>query len=110
MNYFVSVLIGLSVYPNVIFQQDKPFIEPLSDNMVNFVNKNNTTWKVSQYCRYFFEINIFNCKFRKAEQNKFHSWSLTSVKRLLGVPIEKIGRPSKLEKHVHTNVFDIPGI
>ena len=34
---------------------------------------------------------------------------LESFKRLLGVPLEHIGKPSKLEKLVHENIRSIPG-
>lgn len=61
----------------------------LSADMVSHINSAGTTWK--------------------AETNKFHSWSLKSFKKLLGVPLDHIGKPSKLPvlSH-HANLKDIP--
>lgn len=66
----------------------KPSFAPLTDEIVDFVNNLQTTWK--------------------AEKTKFHSMKLESFKRLLGVPLEHIGKPSKLEKLVHENIRSIP--
>lgn len=49
--------------------------------MVDYVTKASTTWK--------------------AEKNKFHSWSLSSVQRLLGVPAWYIGNAKKLPVLMH---------
>lgn len=56
-------------------------LAPLSDDMVNYVNKVKTTWK--------------------AEKSKFDSWSLKSFKKILGVPLNYIGKPSRLEVIEH---------
>jgi len=61
---------------------------PLSDDIVDYVNKIETTWK--------------------AEKNKFHEWELEAFKKTLGVPLEAIGKPSKLEEFSHENVEDLP--
>jgi len=60
--------------------------EPLSDEIVDFVNKLDTTWK--------------------AEVTKFHTWELESFKKTLGA--HGVGEPSKLDELVHDNVEDIP--
>ncbi len=44
----------------------------------------------------------------KAGQSKFDSWSLASVKRLMGVPLDHIGKPSTLEQVKH-ELKDLPG-
>jgi len=61
----------------------KPHFEPLSKEIIEFVNQHAETWK--------------------AEPSKFNSWSLEAVKRLLGVPADHIGKPSKL-KQIHHDV------
>lgn len=66
---------------------NKQLFEPLSKEIIEYVNQHGETWK--------------------AAPSKFNSWSLESVKRLLGVPIEFIGKPSKLKEIVHT-IGDIP--
>lgn len=62
---------------------------PLSDEIVEFVNKLETTWK--------------------AEKTKFHEWNLESFKKTLGVPLSSMGVPSKLPKYVHEKIENIPG-
>lgn len=62
--------------------------KPLSDEIVEHINKIETTWK--------------------AEKNKFHDWDLESFKKTLGVPLSAIGQPSKLEEMVHENIGDLP--
>jgi len=86
---FLVVLAALAlVCAGKSIEESKAF-SPLSENMVNYINKVSTTWK--------------------AETNKFHSWSLESVKRLLGVPLSHIGKPSRLPQISHEiNVKDIP--
>ena len=71
---FSLLIVAISAVPNKL-------IKPLSNEMVQHINNLDTTWK--------------------AEVNKFHSWSLDSVKRLLGVPLSHIGKPSKLRPIVH---------
>lgn len=61
---------------------------PLSDEIVDYVNRIGTTWK--------------------AEKTKFHSWNLKSFKKSLGVPISHIGAESKLGKFVHEKIQDLP--
>lgn len=64
------ILLGLLVAVASIVQShnvDDVYIEPLSDHMIYYINeKANTTWR--------------------AEKNKFHEWSMASIKRLMGVP------------------------
>ena len=86
---FLVVLAALALaVAGKSIEESKAFA-PLSENMVNYINKVSTTWK--------------------AETNKFHSWSLESVKRLLGVPLSHIGKPSRLPAINHEiNVKDIP--
>ena len=59
------------------------YIEPLSDHMIYYINeKANTTWR--------------------AEKNKFHEWSMASVKRLMGVPRNYLSEITKnLDVLVH---------
>ncbi len=61
---------------------------PLTEELISFVNKNAGTWR--------------------AEKNKFHSLSFKAVKQMLGVPLEHIGKKSRLPKLAHL-VGDIPG-
>lgn len=67
-------------------------IEPLSDHMVYYINeKANTTWK--------------------AERTKFHDWSLSSVKRLMGVPLkymEKITEGLDVLTHPESLLSTVP--
>ena len=47
----------------------------------------------------------------KAGPSKFDSWSMKSIKRLMGVPSHHIGRPSSLPLLVHdVDLNSIPGI
>lgn len=62
--------------------------EPLSEQIVDYVNKIKTTWT--------------------AEKTKFHSWELEKFQRTLGVPLSALGKPSKLDTLVHQKVEDIP--
>jgi cathepsin B len=63
---------------------------PLSNEMVHFVNNLvGSTWT--------------------AEANKFHSWSLSSFKKLLGVPLDHLHSATKLKPKIHKiNLKDIP--
>ena len=67
-------------------------IEPLSDHMVYYINeKANTTWT--------------------AERTKFHDWSLSSVKRLMGVPLkymEKITEGLDVLTHPESLLSTVP--
>lgn len=63
-------------------------LAPLSDEIVDYVNSIQTTWK--------------------AEKTKFHSWNLKSFKKTLGVPLNAIGAPSKLEEKFYEDVSGIP--
>jgi cathepsin B len=65
-------------------------IEPLSDLMVYYINeKLNTTWK--------------------AGSSKFQEWSMPSIKRLLGVPLDSIRRiTDDLEVVHHDDVSNLP--
>ena len=65
-------------------------IKPLSDLMVYYINeKSNTTWQ--------------------AGQTKFQDWSISSIKGLLGVPLEGINKiTEKLEIVHHHDVSDLP--
>lgn len=62
---------------------DDVHIEPLSDHMIYYINeKANTTWR--------------------AEKNKFHEWSMSSIKRLMGVPSKYLSEITKdLDVIVH---------
>jgi len=83
------ILVGLIAAVSCAKINDKPLFRPLSTEIVDFVLKTSETWK--------------------AEKNKFNSWSLSSVKRLLGVPAWYIGVPSKLPALVHkVNVESLP--
>jgi len=62
-------------------------LNPLSEEMVNYVNKIRTTWK--------------------AEVNKFHTWEMEAFKRTLGVPLHAV-KTQNLEKILHTNVTYFP--
>jgi len=55
---------------------------PGSKEMANHINQLDTTWKADT-------------------NSKFADWSLSSIKRLMGVPLSHIGKPSKLEKLIH---------
>jgi len=68
---------------------DKPTIAPLSLHMVKYIEKIGTTWK--------------------AEESKFHSWSLKAFKKLLGVPREGLV-PKRLKPLYHEieSIADIP--
>ena len=66
---FALLIVAISALP-------KQHPKALSAEMVSHINNARTTWK--------------------AENNKFHSWSLKSFKKLLGVPLSHIGQPSKL--------------
>jgi cathepsin B len=63
-------------------------LKPLSEEMVNHVNKIRTTWK--------------------AEVNKFHSWDLAAFKRTLGVPLHAVksqGILPKIRRNADINVL-----
>ena len=47
MKKFLNLFIVLST--SLIFNNDKPSIVPLSDQMINFINENDLTWKVINY-------------------------------------------------------------
>lgn len=55
-------------------------LHPLSDEMIHYVNKISETWK--------------------ADKHKFQSWSLKSVKRLMGVPLNRL-KPIRLPQLIH---------
>ncbi len=83
---FAVLLIGVASAINL----NGRLLEPLSDNIVEYVNKVGTTWT--------------------AEKSKFHSWSLKAFKRTLGVPLSHIGEPSSLPINEHkVELKDIPG-
>jgi len=63
-------------------------LKPLSDEIVEYINSIKTTWK--------------------AEKNKFHQWELKQFKRTLGVPMDAISGPKKLQILYHDNVKDLP--
>ena len=65
-------------------------IQPLSDLMVYYINeKSNSTWR--------------------AGPTKFNDWSMESIKRLMGVPLESIHTMTdKLPVVTHENVQDLP--
>ena len=45
----------------------------------------------------------------KAGKSKFDDWSLSSIKRLMGVPASHIGKPSKLPQLETQVKVDLPG-
>lgn len=76
----ISVFIMLiSLYAVAAFERDEDlYISPLSKSMIFYINeKANTTWK--------------------AGPSKFDEWSMHSIKRLMGVPLEHMG-------HVNSNL------
>lgn len=71
----VFVIVNLSIWAQSynVKNDDLYYIEPLSDIMVYHINyKLKTTWK--------------------AARTKLHDWSMTSIKRLLGVPLDHIDK------------------
>jgi hypothetical protein len=74
-----------------IVNDDLYYINPLSKSMIFFINeKANTTWK--------------------AGPSKFDDWSMASIKRLMGVPLEHMGHVSSnlnVVKH-DLNINDLP--
>jgi cathepsin B len=87
MKIFICVALLLSVASAINIQGK--LLAPLSDDIVNYVNKVQTTWK--------------------AEKSKFHSWSLKSFVKTLGVPLNSIGKPSRLDVNEHkVDVSDLP--
>lgn len=83
MKFFIilSAVLVLSVAAetNKLFQ---------SNELIEYVNNIGTTWT--------------------AGKNKFQSWSLESIKRLMGVPASHIGKPSRLAPIKHTDIKDLP--
>ena len=80
---FVALILTLTSASNI----QKKSLAPLSDEMINFINKAQSSWK--------------------AEKNKFQSWPFKSVKSLLGVPLNY--KPIKLAVKRHEiNLSDIP--
>jgi cathepsin B len=71
----LCVVAAVSALPN------NKLAAPLSDEIVAHINSLHTTWT--------------------AEVNKYHSWSLKNFKKLLGVPLSAIGKPSSLRTLVH---------
>lgn len=66
-----------------------PLLAAGSDDMAEHINSLGTTWT--------------------AGPSKFKGWSLSSIKRLMGVPVEHIGKPTSLPLREHVvNVADIP--
>jgi len=73
------ILLGL-VAVTIAKVNDKPLLKPLSDDLIDYV------LKLGQWT---------------PEKNKFNSWSMPSITRLLGVPASHIGKPSKLPRLTH---------
>ena len=75
-----------------IVNDDLYYINPLSKSMIFFINeKANTTWR--------------------AGPSKFDDWSMASIKRLMGVPLEHMGHVSSnlnVVKHDLRNINDLP--
>jgi cathepsin B len=77
-------IVAINALPNT-----KPLLKPLSNEIVDYVNSLSTTWK--------------------AEKNKFHSWSLDAVKKLMGVPVEYLKKSPSLAPIQHkVNIEAIP--
>jgi len=81
----LALLVGvISAIPSEV-----PLFDAASDDMISYINSIDTTWK--------------------AGESKFKSWPLKSIKRLMGVPIDHIGKPSSLPAFVHNvNLKAIP--
>lgn len=86
MKFFIAFLALACVASGL--NLPKPMIAPLSDEMISYVNKVGRTWK--------------------ADKSKFDDWSLKSIKRLMGVPLSHIGKPSKLEQIKQKVKVDLP--
>lgn len=68
---------------------EQHMLQPFSDEMIEYLHKTAQTWV--------------------PEKNKFSSWSLKAVKRLMGVPADAIGKPSRLPVKTHeVNVAALP--
>ena len=84
-------LLALSQTSGWEFDNSKDvYIEPMSKSMVYFINeKFNTTWK--------------------AAPSKFDTWSMASVKRLMGVPLSHINHvTANLEVMTHVVDKNLP--
>ena len=104
----ILVICFVSVFARNV--PEKPLLAPLSENIVNYVNKMETTWKVI-----FTNIKhvVISCfkeeKISKAEVSKYHSWSVSAFKKLLGVPLEYINKPSRLNQRTFdVKLSDLP--
>lgn len=86
------VLVGLLVVMTGLASGTPTIAKALSEDLITYVNEaSGATWK--------------------AGPSKFDSWSMKSIKRLMGVPAHHIGRPSSLPLLVHdVDVNAIPGI
>lgn len=74
----LALLAGIiSAVPN------KANFEPASEEIIKYVNAIGTTWT--------------------AGESKFKGWSLSSIKRLMGVPADHLNKPSRLP-YVHHEV------
>lgn len=102
----------LIIIVNLIFNNDgKPFI--FDDQMIDFINDQHFTWKVSNVFFKSFnsvlELTKLLLLIEKAEKNKFYYLPLYSLKRLSGVLDYNMNSPSKLDKKYHKSLFNIPG-
>jgi cathepsin B len=77
----MKFIIVLALFLAAVNALPSQVTQPLTDDIVNHINSLHTTWT--------------------AEKNKFHSWSLKSFKKLLGVPLSHIGKPSRLPAIEH---------
>jgi len=82
MNKILCLVAVLAVCSVEAIPKNK--VKPLSEDMVDQINKYAETWR--------------------AGKSKFDKWSLDSVKRLLGVPLSHIGKPSSLKQLWHEDV------
>lgn len=87
LTLLLVVFVGLSSYSS----GSPAIMKPLSDELIAYVNEaSGTTWK--------------------AGKSKFDSWSMKSIRRLMGVPSHHIGRPSSLPRlEQDVDISAIPG-
>jgi cathepsin B len=88
MKIVLLLCLAVAVCVNAVRSPTRP--QPLSDEMIVFVNNAvGSPWV--------------------AEKNKFHSWSLKSFKKLLGVPLSHLNSKTKLKPLIHkVNAQAIP--
>lgn len=87
MRLFLVFFIAVSA---ILVVSSRRGVKPQSKEMVSFINRRTPLWK--------------------AGKSKFDTWSLRAVKNLMGVPLNHIGKESRLAKLSHDVDPDtIPG-